>query len=102
MAGDGYRPPPRNKIKVAGEAFQGMVDVQVADYLRAGHVSEYDAFLAKRIAHVMSGGDVRSDSEVDEQVILNLEAKTFLDLLKEKKTHQRIEHMLKTRKPLRN
>ncbi len=102
MTADGYRPPPQRKIKVAGEAFQGLVNVQAADYLRAGFISEYDALLAKRIAHVMSGGDMRSESEVDEQVILNLEAEAFLDLLKEKKTHQRIEHMLRTRKPLRN
>jgi 3-hydroxyacyl-CoA dehydrogenase len=102
MAGDGYRPPLKQKIKVAGEAFQGMVNAQVADYLKAGFISEYDAFLARRIAFVMSGGEVRSDSEVDEEVILNLEAEAFLDLLKQEKTHQRIAHMLKTRKPLRN
>jgi 3-hydroxyacyl-CoA dehydrogenase len=59
-------------------------------------------FLAKRIACVISGGDVRTNSFVDEEVILNLEREAFIDFLKEEKTLARIEHMLKTGKPLRN
>jgi 3-hydroxyacyl-CoA dehydrogenase len=51
---------------------------------------------------VISGGDVRTNSFVDEEVILNLEREAFIDFLKEEKTLARIEHMLKTGKPLRN
>lgn len=102
MTSDGYAPPLKQKIKVAGEAAQGMANVQIADMKRAGFISEYDAFLARRIAYVLSGGNVRSGSEVDEAVILKLEEEAFFDFLKEEKTHKRIEHMLKTGKPLRN
>ena len=68
----------------------------------AKFVSEHDAFLAKRIAYVLSGGEVRANSEVDEEVILKLEREAFIDFIKEEKTIARIEHMLKTGKPLRN
>jgi 3-hydroxyacyl-CoA dehydrogenase len=65
-------------------------------------VTEYDAFLARRIAYVMSGGDVRDNTEVEEDLILTLEREAFLEFLKEEKTQARIEHMLNTGKPLRN
>ena len=50
----------------------------------------------------MSGGDVNSGSEVDENVILKLEREAFVDFCKEDLTIARIDHMLKTGKPLRN
>jgi len=102
MVSDGYAPPIKRPIRVAGEAIQGMVNVQLFDMLRAGFVTEYDAFLARRIAYVIGGGNVRSGSEIHEDVILKLEEEAFLDFLKETRTHQRIEHMLKTGKSLRN
>jgi 3-hydroxyacyl-CoA dehydrogenase len=70
--------------------------------LNAKYVSEYDVFLAKRIAYVISGGETRANSTVGEETILELEKEAFLDFLKEEKTLARIEHMLKTGKPLRN
>ncbi|MBW2368031.1 MAG: 3-hydroxyacyl-CoA dehydrogenase/enoyl-CoA hydratase family protein, partial [Deltaproteobacteria bacterium] len=81
MVSDGYAPPLKQKVKVLGQTAQGMVNVQIADMQRAGWVSEYDAFLAKRIAYVISGGDVGHGNEIDEEVILKLEEEAFLDLL---------------------
>ncbi len=102
MVDDGYAPPVKGKIKVLGQAAQGMVAAQISDMANGGFVSEYDAFLARRIAHVISGGDVRDNAEVTDDVILSLERQAFIDFLKEEKTQARIEHMLKTGKPLRN
>jgi 3-hydroxyacyl-CoA dehydrogenase len=51
---------------------------------------------------VISGGDVGTNSTIDEDVILNLERAAFVDFWKEEKTVARVEHMLKTGKPLRN
>ena len=61
-----------------------------------------DDFLAKRIAYVISGGDVRTNSAIDEEIILNLEREAFVDFWKQEKTVARVEHMLTTGKPLRN
>lgn len=102
MIDDGYSPPVKGKIKVLGQAAQGMIDVELYNMLSGRFISEYDAFLARRIAYVISGGDIRSDSEINEDVILNLEREAFVDFWKEEKTVARVEHMLKTGKPLRN
>ncbi len=102
MVDEGYAPPPRRKVKVLGQAAQGMVNAEISNMLSGKFVSEYDAFLAKKIAYVISGGDVRDNSEVAEDVILTLEREAFMELLKEEKTLARIDHMLSTGKPLRN
>ena len=102
MLDGGYAPPVKRPVKVLGEAAQGMANTQIADMQRAKFISEYDAFVLKRIAHVMSGGSVRSNSHIREDVILTLEREAFIDLIKEEKTLARIDHMLKTGKPLRN
>jgi 3-hydroxyacyl-CoA dehydrogenase len=102
MLSDGYAPPVRRKIKVIGDTAQGMVEARLSDMQLGNYISEYDAFLARHAAYVISGGDVRYGSEVDEAEILKLERDVFVKLLKEKKTHARVEHMLRTGKPLRN
>jgi 3-hydroxyacyl-CoA dehydrogenase len=102
MVDEGYAPPIKRKIKVLGQAAQGMVNATLLNMQSGKFISEYDAFLAKKIAYIISGGDVRDSSEVAEDVILTLEREAFMALLKEEKTIARIEHMLSTGKPLRN
>nr|WP_306304143.1 hypothetical protein [Desulfosarcina cetonica] len=102
MVADGYAPPVKRPIRVFGAAAQGMIDSELYNMRSAKFVSEYDTFLARRIAWVISGGDVRTNSMVDEEVILNLEREAFLDFWKQEKTVARVEHMLTTGKPLRN
>jgi 3-hydroxyacyl-CoA dehydrogenase len=101
MVTAGYAPPVKRKISVLGQAAQGMINAEIANMQAAGYVSEYDGFLARRIAFVISGGQVRENSQIDEDVILTLEREAFIDFLKEEKTLARIDHMLKTGKPLR-
>jgi len=102
MVAAGYAPPARRPLPVLGEAGQGMIDAELYNMHAAQFVSEHDAFLASRIAHVLSGGEVRTNAAVDEEVLLTLERKAFVDFLKKEKTVARIDHLLKTGKPLRN
>ncbi|MBW2448972.1 MAG: enoyl-CoA hydratase/isomerase family protein [Deltaproteobacteria bacterium] len=102
IADEGYAPPIKQPIKVLGQAAQGMIEVEIFNMLKGNFITEYDAFLAKRIAYVISGGETRDNSMVEEDVILNLEREAFVDFWKEDKTMARVEHMLKTGKPLRN
>ncbi len=102
MVDEGYRPPVCRKIKVLGEAGQGMINGELFNMQSAKFVSDYDAFLARRIAFVISGGDVRTNGEVDETTILKLERDAFIEFLKQEKTLARIDQMLTTGKPLRN
>ena len=102
MVADGYAPPVKRKITVVGESAQGMIAAELFNMRNAGFISDYDAHLAQQIAYVISGGEVRANSALDEEVILTLERKAFMGLLREDKTVARIDHMLKTGKPLRN
>lgn len=102
MIDAGYKPPMRKPLKVIGQSGQGMINAEIYNMLCGGFLSEYDAFLAKRIAFVISGGEVKEGTDIDEQVILNLEREAFIDFAKEEKTIARIEAMLTTGKPLRN
>lgn len=71
--------------------------------MRAGNfISDHDLKISLHIAKIMSGGDCNPLYPVEEQVLLDLERESFLSLCGEEKTLQRIEHMLKNRKPLRN
>ncbi len=102
MVDEGYAPPVKRPIPVLGTAAQGMIDAELFNMQSAKFISEYDAFLAKRIAYVISGGEVRANSTIDEAVILNLEREAFVDFWQQEKTIARVEHMLTTGKPLRN
>ncbi|MEJ2283295.1 MAG: 3-hydroxyacyl-CoA dehydrogenase NAD-binding domain-containing protein [Desulfobacterales bacterium] len=102
MLDDGYAPPLKRPFRVLGQAAQGMVAAQIADMASGRFITEYDASLARRIAYVISGGNVRDNATVTDDVILTLERKAFIECLKQEKTMARIEHMLQTGKPLRN
>ncbi len=102
MVDDAYAPPMKKPVRVMGNAAQGMINAELFNMLNGKFMSEYDSFLAKRIAYVMSGGEVNKGTEVPEETILKLERDAFVDFAKEEKTVARIDHMLKTGKPLRN
>jgi len=102
MAFEGYTPPLKRPVKVMGMAGQGMANAELFNMSQGGFISDYDVFLARHIARVISGGDVRDKGEVLDDVILTLEREAFVKFWKEPKTHARVEHMLKTGKPLRN
>ena len=99
----GYRPPrPRNQIRVTGRS--GMAVLEFLVYLLKDglYISDYDASIAKKVAYVLTGGDVEQNTLVTEQYILDLEREAFMSLCGEEKTQARIKHMLETGRPLRN
>ena len=103
LSREGYLPPPTAKqITVLGRPTAAAFAVSIQQYLEGHFISEYDAYLANRLAYVMSGGDLTGPQEVPEKYLLELERQVFLDLLQQNKTRDRIEYMLKTKKPLRN
>ncbi len=103
LAEAGYTQPiGRKDVKVLGKQALGMFLVGT-DSMEAGHyISEHDKKIANKLAYVMAGGDLSEASYVSEQYLLDLEREAFLSLCTERKTLERIQHMLKTGKPLRN
>jgi 3-hydroxyacyl-CoA dehydrogenase len=99
----GYvRPLPREDVLVLGR--QGLAALLLAaNELRlANYASEHDVKIAQKMAWVLCGGDLSGPQRVSEQYLLDLEREAFLSLAGEKKTLERIQHMLQTNKPLRN
>lgn len=99
----GYYPrlSPR-KIKVAGRSGIAACTAMLADLNQGGKFSEHDCFVARCAATALCGGDIDAGSLVDEQWLLTVERNVFLDLVRNQKTWQRIQHLLDTGKPLRN
>ncbi|PYE54864.1 3-hydroxyacyl-CoA dehydrogenase/enoyl-CoA hydratase family protein [Deinococcus yavapaiensis] len=103
LAPDYVQPVMRTDIPVMGE--QGVAAVKAALYgmLMGGQISEYDREIGLMIAKILSGGNhVSRTAKVSEQHLLDLEREAFLTLTGKRKTQERIAHMLKTGKPLRN
>ncbi|PCI06619.1 MAG: 3-hydroxyacyl-CoA dehydrogenase [Flavobacteriaceae bacterium] len=102
MLEDGYTQPVPKQVKVLGQQALGMFLVGT-DSLEKGHyASAHDKKIADKLGYVMAGGDLSEPTIVSEQYLLDLEREAFMSLMTERKTLERIEHMLKTGKPLRN
>ena len=103
LAETGYRPPlPARRIEVAGDVGIATFRMLLVNMLEGRFISEYDDEIATRIANVLCGGEVDRGSVVDEEWLLKLERRHFVELAQQEKTQARIAHMLKTGKPLRN
>ena len=99
----GYRPPlPADDIVVGGRTALGTIRAHLANLLAGGYISEHDHLIATKLARVVCGGDVDAGTKVDEQWLLDLEREAFMELIATEKTQARVEHTLKTGKPLRN
>ncbi len=98
-----YRPPLAIKqIAVAGRTGIATLKAAMINMQEGGFISAHDYRVGCRIAEALCGGDVDAGSLVDEQWLLDLERKNFMELLGTEQTIARVEHMLKKGKPLRN
>jgi 3-hydroxyacyl-CoA dehydrogenase len=103
MVREGYvMPHRRTDIPVLGEPALAAIKLAIHMMIRGGFISEYDGHVASKLAHIITGGDLSRKSLVSEQYLLDLEREAFVSLCGERKTQERIQHMLKTGKPLRN
>ncbi|MEL1264341.1 3-hydroxyacyl-CoA dehydrogenase/enoyl-CoA hydratase family protein [Pseudoxanthomonas putridarboris] len=103
LAESGYRPPlPARRIQVAGDVGIATFKMMLVNMLEGRFISDYDYEIAVRIATVLCGGEIDRGALVDEDWLLKLERKHFVELAQQEKTQARIAHMLKTGKPLRN
>ena len=100
---EGYEPPtPRTAIAVGGAPLEAILKLGVHLGHRAGRLSDHDALIGRKLAHVLAGGSLAGPAAVSEQYLLDLEREAFLSLCAEPKTLARIKHTLETGKPLRN
>ena len=99
----GYTQPiEQTDIRVLGKESLALFEAGITGMRYGAYISEHDALIAKKLAYVMSGGDLSSPTEVSERYLLDLEREAFLSLTGEKKTLERIHSILFKGKPLRN
>ncbi|MBD0254023.1 MAG: enoyl-CoA hydratase/isomerase family protein, partial [Rubrobacter sp.] len=100
---DGYTPPEHgSNVYAVGETTRAALEVGVKTLQWGRYASSYDGVIAGHLANVLTGGGINQPQWVSEEYVLGLEKKAFLELLKNDKTHERIEALLKTGKPKRN
>jgi len=99
----GYtQPVARNDVKVQGRGGLGGLMSGIHGMWRGKYISDYDKFIAEKLAYVMCGGDLSSATTVSEQYLLDIEREAFLSLCGQKKTLERLQSIITTGKPLRN
>jgi 3-hydroxyacyl-CoA dehydrogenase len=100
---DGYAPPERDgNVYATGASARSALVMGIKTLQWGRYASEYDGVVAGHTASILTGGDLTLPQWVSEEYLLGLEKEAFLDLLGNEKTHERIEGMLKTGKPVRN
>ncbi len=100
---EGYQPPaPRMAIPVGGEPVEAALKLGLHLLHRAARISDHDLLIGRALAHIVAGGTRPHATTISEQQLLDLEREAFLKLCGQRKTLERIQHTLKTGKPLRN
>jgi len=98
-----YRPKkPLEGLKAPGRSIAASLKSSLWNMKMGGFITEYEEFIGGIIADVICGGDVAAGTLISEQYLLDIEREGFLKLCTQKKTVERIQHMLKKGKPLRN
>jgi len=103
LAEAGYAPPLMARaVPVAGRTGIATFEMMLINMKEGGMISAHDYKVAKAAATALCGGDVEAGSLVDEEWLLTVERRVFVELLKTPETQARIKHTLETGKPLRN
>jgi 3-hydroxyacyl-CoA dehydrogenase len=100
---DGYTPPEHaNNVYAAGRSARAALEMGIKTMQWGHYASDYDGVIAAHVARILTGGRLSLPQWVPEEYVLKLEKQAFLELLKQEKTHERIEALLKTGKTKRN
>jgi len=98
----GYQLPEIADYKLPGKTAKVLLDMTTKTFKMMGKVTDYDVQIADKLSTVLTGGDCDLLEPLSEQSILDLERQAFTELVQQQGTVARLEHMLKTGKPLRN
>ncbi|WP_020592484.1 3-hydroxyacyl-CoA dehydrogenase/enoyl-CoA hydratase family protein [Kiloniella laminariae] len=99
---EGYVAPEPLEIVLPGPSGRVALDLAVSGFRQSGKATPHDVVVSAALAEVLSGGDTDMTATVSEARLLELERKAFHELCRHPDTIRRVNHMLKTGKPLRN
>ncbi len=100
MVEEGFVPPMREPVLVAGREVQGMVLAEMLNMKSGNYITPHMEHIAKKIAFVMSGGDVIQGTRIPEEQWMRQEREAFVDLWRTENTQKMADHILATGKPL--
>jgi 3-hydroxyacyl-CoA dehydrogenase len=98
----GYVPPQKRTVKLPGRSGAAAIEAFLDQMKHGGYATPHDVTVGKKLAWVLTGGDVPAGTVRTEQDLLDLEREAFLSLAGEAKSQERMQHMLQKGKPLRN
>ncbi|WP_421779908.1 3-hydroxyacyl-CoA dehydrogenase NAD-binding domain-containing protein [Kiloniella litopenaei] len=98
----GYHAPTAAEIALPGESGKVALDLAVEGFRKSGKATPHDVVVSAALSTVLSGGDTDMTGKVSEDRLLQLEREAFHALCRHPDTIERVHHMLKTGKPLRN
>lgn len=98
----GYQPARAGKVYAAGRDTYAALLVGIEGLREGKYASDHDAYIARKLAFVLTGGAISEPGWIDEQVMLDLEREAFLELVQTEKTLERMAYMVQNNKPLRN
>jgi 3-hydroxyacyl-CoA dehydrogenase len=100
---ENYEIPEVAEVTLPGPTGRSVLASAVRDFKARGLATEYDVVVCDALADVLSGGQAGDvTTPLSEEDVLALELKSFIDLMQKQGTLDRIKHMLKAGKPLRN
>ena len=99
---EGYTPPEAPEFRLPGPSGAAALKLAVDSFRKQGKATAYDEVVAGELAYVLTGGNTDHTEVVSEQQLLSLELESFMRLVRNTGTQDRVEHMLETGKPLRN
>lgn len=102
MANGNYQPPTPEKIYAAGRDMLAALKSGLHLYLKSGYITEYESVIGEKLIYVLTGGEISQPEWVEESYFLDLEREAFLSLCGEEKTQERMWHLLRKGKVLRN
>jgi 3-hydroxyacyl-CoA dehydrogenase len=102
LAASGYQPPPKRTAKLPGPGGRSAIELFLHQMHDGGYATEHDVTVGKKLAWVLTGGDIPAGTVVTEDRMLELEREAFLSLCGDAKSVARMQHFLQKGKPLRN
>ena len=102
LAASDYQPSSPSEILVGGKSVLAALELELYLMHEARQISDHDRKIGRLLANILTGGPLSQTSWVSEDYLLGLEREAFLSLCGEEETQQRMKHILKTGKPLRN
>lgn len=97
-----YAPPKPYEYRLPGKTAKAACNMGLQAMRLIGKATAYDVEVLQNLADVLSGGNCDINQTLQEDDLLQLELHAFVQLTQNPGTLARLDHMLKTGKPLRN